>query len=191
MGNAQRWARITSRTSPSSSPLLVQRSFFFAAKRFALRSFLSFPQRMHHSSPHASHRHAVARSAASRPATAWCQQLQRALGEGWESLLLGELWRAARGLVEPAHPKLTSSFNHTSIPGSMLKVTHAEFFGVLGFGATSASSAVDTTLLGTNRRESRQPKPPASPSPYIQPCLLGFSVETSHVRRMQATAQKA
>jgi len=140
MGNAQRWARITSRTSPSSSPLLVQRSFFFAAKRFALRSFLSFPQRMHHSSPHASHRHAVARSAASRPATAWCQQLQRALGEGWESSLLGELWRAARGLVEPAHPKLTSSFNHTSIPGSMLKVTHAEFFGVLGFGATSASA---------------------------------------------------
>ena len=139
MGNAQRWARITSRTSPSSSPLLVQRSFFFAAKRFALRSFLSFPQRMHHSSPHASHRHAVARSAASRPATSWCQQLQRALGERWESLLLGELWRAARGLVEPAHPKLTSSFNHTSIPGSMLKVTHAEFFGVLGFGATSAS----------------------------------------------------
>jgi hypothetical protein len=110
-----------------------------------------------------------------------------ALGE----LIVGELWRAARGLVEPAHPKLTSSFNHTSIPGSMLKVTHAEFFGVLGFWGNISVSAVDTTLLGTNRRESRQPKPPASPSPYIQPCLLGFSVETSHVRRMQATAQKA
>ena len=78
---------------------------------------------MHHSSPHASHRHAVARSAASRPATAWCQQLQRALGEGWESLLLGELWRAARGLVEPAHPKLTSSFNHTSMQKQAAKST--------------------------------------------------------------------
>ena len=138
MGNAQRWARITSRTSPSSSPLLVQRSFFFAAKRFALRSFLS--------SPHASlqpARESLACCRAQRRLQArnsLVQQLQRALGEGWESLLLGELWRAARGLVEPAHPKLTSSFNHTSIPGSMLKVTHAEFFGVLGFGATSASA---------------------------------------------------